>query len=163
MRAVAIVVLFSLAGVIAAVATPARAAPVPKHLMKPTDPDEEKIQGQWQIESIRLGKDQNLQLPGGMTFEIRGTKMTATTPEGINAATFKINVVNGLKRFSTTNVMQDDGKGNITRQEDQSFGYRVDENKFTLAMTIKDRKAVDPDKAKEGDIVVVMTRLPNKK
>jgi uncharacterized protein (TIGR03067 family) len=165
MRIVVVLVLGFVAAFL--VGVPASAAPVPKHLMKEAENTEEtKLQGRWKLESLGVG---GIQPQGGvgqqveMTLEFRGTKLTGTSEgRGMNA-TFKLDIVDGVKRLAITDTKAVDRMGQPVAEEDVTFGYCIiDGAKLTLAATIDGKRAVDPAKAGDNALVLVLTRIKEK-
>lgn len=129
------------------------AAPVPKE-----EPDAVKLQGRWKIESIRNGK---VETKGISVLELKGDKMTLTSEYGVTTATFKLEVVDGVRRFEAKDSQLTVG-GKTSRDLDWLYGYEIEGNTLKFAMTIsKDGNLVPVPPAKAGDdgLVIVMTRI----
>jgi uncharacterized protein (TIGR03067 family) len=164
-------VLVLLAGLVAVAAWgPASASPIPKHLMKDAgNADQAKLQGKWKLKSIRFqGMDLGGEAAAGiqMTLEIRGDTMTAVAQGHRVTAKFKLDTVDGVKRFASTGGQKQDGDGKpLGKEEDQSFGYAIDGDTLTWAMRIADPNKgppVDPAKAGADAAVIVFTRVKDK-
>jgi len=165
MRTAVVLVLCFVAAVL--VGVPASAAPVPKHLMKEAENTEEaKIQGRWKLESLGVG---GIQPQGGgvqqqmeMTLEFRGDKMTVRSKDQVVSATIKLDIADGVKCLAITNAQSVDGMGRTVREDDMAFGYCRDGDKLTLAMTLEGYRTVDPAKAGDNALVLVLTRIKEK-
>lgn len=141
----------------------AAAAPVPKHLMKPPETAQAKLQGEWNVEAIRLGELDILAALGrqsGMSFEFRDDALIAVTNTGDTVKTTTATVTWGTDgQIRATNQQTADGTGKlIDGPQDSALGYALDGDKLLLATRSDWRQAADPLRPGPNDMVFTLTR-----
>ncbi|MFO0823093.1 MAG: TIGR03067 domain-containing protein [Gemmataceae bacterium] len=160
-RVMLLVVLAGFAVVFAGTAT--SASPVPKHLQKEGDSEQAKFQGKWKVHSIKVGGMEIGATGIDMHLEFRGDTFTAIANDQTTTAKVKFDVVDGVKRMTTTESQTISRDGNpIRTSRDESVGYTLDGDKLTVATT-QDQKPIDPVKADKDAIVMVLIRVKDEK
>lgn len=133
---------------------------MPIHLIKGFD-DSAAIQGKWKLEWMRNGLSDVHREKNERVFEFTGDKLSGERCDGVITASFKLDTDRGLKRIRFSNASCQDAQGNVTPQDDEVFGYYLDENELTLAQE-RDQgqmKAVDPKKPGEKVMLFKLTRV----
>jgi uncharacterized protein (TIGR03067 family) len=143
--------------------TVAVAAPVPKHLQKDGESEQTKFQGKWKVLSIKVGGMEIGATGFDMHLEFRGDTFTAIANDQTTTAKVKFDVVDGVKRMTTSEsqTLGRDGKP-VRTSRDESVGYTLDGDKLTVATT-QDQKPIDPAKADKNAIVMVLVRVKDEK
>jgi uncharacterized protein (TIGR03067 family) len=164
MRPLAFLILFSSVAIIEVTQITANAAPVPKHLMKEPENNElVKLQGEWKLESLKVGNAEVAQLD--IKMEFREDKMIITGAGQTTTSKVKFDSVDGIKRLTTSESRAVNANGAPgAKQEDGSFGYTIDGDKLTIAVALNGAAPtiVDPTNPTKDAIVIVLARMKEK-
>lgn len=148
----------------------AHAAPVPTHLMRePTDLD--RLQGSWQHESTVVtlpGVKRTTKKQSEIVLEVRGSRIKQHTATDVTHANLNLTTVEGVKRFGLTDVTRTNRDGEriaANKAAVLEFGYTIEGDKLTLALdaTPGQSNPIDPTKLGECHLVMVFTRVKDKK